>query len=65
MYLNKELKIHYNRKKYNRVRKTVIPGNTKSLWKAVKTAKDVNTASIPNQVYDKDKQLVEMEDLPQ
>ena len=29
----------------------MVPGNTSSLWKAVKTAKDVNQSELPNTMY--------------
>jgi hypothetical protein len=50
-------------KKSNRVRQAVKPGITKSLWKAVKIAKDVNASSIPNQMYNIYNELVKMENL--
>ena len=46
--INKELKIHFNTTKAKRVRRNIVPGNTASLWRAVKIAKDINVTSIPN-----------------
>ena len=37
-----------------RVRKGIIPGNTKSLWKAVKVAKDINVEDIPSKMFKDD-----------
>ena len=36
--------------KRRRVRKGIIPGNSKSLWKAVNIAKDVNSNEIPTKM---------------
>ena len=46
--LNVEIKNHFNSKKTCSVRRKIIPGNSKSLWDAVKLAKDVNNPKIPN-----------------
>ena len=45
--VNKEIKSYFKNIRSNKVRKTIIPGNTKSLWKAVRLAKDQNTANLP------------------
>ena len=42
----------YHSLKWKNVRKCIIPGNTSSLWKAVKTAKDVNVNVLPNTMYE-------------
>ena len=34
--LNTEIKNHFNEKKRRHVRRNIYPGNTASLWKAVK-----------------------------
>ena len=34
------------------MRRSVQPGNTSSLWKAVKTAKDLNSKDLPNKMYE-------------
>ena len=36
--LNREIKAYYNKSKYKRVRQSILPGNTQSLWRAVKIA---------------------------
>ena len=46
--INKEIKSHYNQARATKVRRSIIPGNTASLWKAVKIAKDVNITELPN-----------------
>ena len=45
--LNKEIKDHFIMNKRKRVRKGIIPGNNKSLWKAVNVAKDLNHDQMP------------------
>ena len=39
--LNKEIRKHFYIKRKENVRRKIIPGNSKSLWDAVKTAKDI------------------------
>ena len=51
MYFNKEIKAHFHTKVKKNVRRSIIPGNTQSLWKAVKLAKDTNTNELPNAMY--------------
>ena len=46
--LNLEIKNHFISKKTCSVRRKIIPGNTKTLWDAVKIAKDVNNPKLPN-----------------
>lgn len=50
--LNKEIRSFHHSKRSNKIRKTIIPGNTQSLWKAVKIAKDVNVASLPKILFE-------------
>ena len=45
--LNIEIKNHFAMEKRKRVRKGIIPGDCKSLWKAVNIAKDINSGEIP------------------
>ena len=35
---------------FSRVRRNILPGNTGSLWTAVKIAKDINTSDLPNSI---------------
>ena len=46
--LNCEIRSHFFYKKKFSVRKGIIPGNSKSLWKAVKTAKNIGHSPIPS-----------------
>ena len=59
--LNREIKdmIFSNKKK--QVRKNIVPGNSKSLWNAVKIAKDINVSPIPQF---KDGQKIDTDELP-
>jgi hypothetical protein len=45
--LNKEIKSYYKNLTSSKVRKSVVPGNTSWLWKAVKVARDQNTNNLP------------------
>ena len=51
--LNKEIKSHYHKIKLKNVRRSIFPGNTASLWTAVKIAKDVNLSTLPKTLYEK------------
>ena len=46
--MNAEIKSFYFSKKQNSVRNGILPGNSRSLWSAVKIAKDIGTTDIPN-----------------
>ena len=46
--LNSEIKAYYKKEKTEKVRRTVIPGNSASLWKAVKVAKNLITNDLPS-----------------
>ena len=49
--------------KCKNVRKNIVPGNSKSLWNAVKIAKDINISPIPtNMQYDGN--TIKIEELP-
>ena len=45
--LNSEIKSFYFSKKKQSVRKGILPGDSRSLWSAVKIAKDIGTNDIP------------------
>ena len=45
--LNAEIKSFYFSKKQDSVQKGILPGNSRSLWSAVKIAKDTGTDEIP------------------
>ena len=41
--LTKKIKVHYIEEKRRKVRRGIVPGNSKSLWRAVNRAKDMNS----------------------
>jgi hypothetical protein len=55
--LKKEIRGHFNRRKSRAVRNSIVPGNTRSLWKAVKIARDVNTSFLPKILYEKEQEI--------
>ena len=61
--INKEIKAKMYENKRKNVRKNIVPGNSKSLWNAVKIAKDINISPIPtNMQYDGN--TIKIEELP-
>jgi hypothetical protein len=48
--LNRYIKNHYYEERKQHVRKKIIPGNNKSLWDAVKIAKDIEPTPLPTTV---------------
>ena len=61
--LNYEIKLHFATLKSNSVRKKIIPGNSKTLWDAVKIAKNINIPIIPNNMTLNDNPI-QFADLP-
>ena len=49
--LDKEIRAHFHTCKIKNVRRSITPGNTESLWKAVKLARDVNVCGLPNKMF--------------
>ena len=49
--LNKDIRKHFYNKRKQNIRRKIIPGNSKSLWDAVKTAKDIELDAIPDKIY--------------
>ena len=45
--LNFEIKTHFFIENRNKIRRKLLPGNSKSLWNAVKAAKDIGADSLP------------------
>ena len=45
--LHAEIKTHFVYEKKENIRWKIIPGNSKSLWNAAKTAKDLGTTNLP------------------
>ena len=50
--VDKDVKQFFNRQRANNVRKLIVPGNTKSLWKAVNMAKDTCKNNLPKTLYE-------------
>ena len=46
--LNTEIKTYFYSEKRSKIRKNLIPGNSKSLWKAVSAAIDVGSVTLPH-----------------
>ena len=49
--LNKEIKCYFFNQKKKAVRKNIIPSNSKSLWDAVRIAKDINVTHLPDILF--------------
>ncbi len=49
--MNRDIKKYYHNLHSSKVRKLIKPGDTLSLWKAVKTAKDINPNSLPKSMF--------------
>ena len=49
-HLSIEIKTYYRNEKKFKVRQGIKPGNNKTLWEAVKIAKDQNIADLPDQM---------------
>ena len=45
--LDQKIRAYFREKRKNEIRKSLRPGDSKSLWKAVRVAKDLNPESIP------------------
>ena len=48
--LNAEIRTHFYNKRKQKIRKGIVPGNSKTLWDAVKISKDCDTNPIPNEM---------------
>jgi len=49
--IDKEIKSFNKSAKTKKVRKGILPGNSKSLWKAVNIAKNINCTQLPDKLY--------------
>ena len=61
--LNVKIKKKFHLKKSKSVGHNIKPGNSKSLWDAVKTAKDMNIPKLPNVLYHNNLEI-KTDDLP-
>ena len=48
--LSMEIRTHFKNEKRSKVRQEIIPSNNKTLWEAVKIAKDFNIDDLPDQM---------------
>ena len=46
--LSFEIKTHFYSERKNQIRKKLVPGNSKSLWNAVRAARDIGSNSLPS-----------------
>ena len=53
--MNKEIKRFFYHQKVKQIRKVIVPGNSKTLWDAVKKAKDINVNHLPEFLYENNK----------
>ena len=51
MLINSDIRTFLNSQKRKSVRRNILPGNTKTLWNAVKTAKDQNVNVLPKVMF--------------
>jgi hypothetical protein len=49
--LNIDIRRFYNENKSKQVRRTIKPGDSQSLWKAVRIAKDTNISTLPKCMF--------------
>ena len=61
--LNIEIRHHFRSLKTKSIRRKITPGNSKSLWDAVRLAKNVNIQQLPQKMF-KDNINIKNEDLP-
>ena len=59
--LNYEIRTHFKNSKRNEIRNKIIPGNSKSLWDAVKIAKNVNKPNLPHKLTKNDIEIAPSE----
>jgi hypothetical protein len=59
--LDKEIKKYYHSNKAKNVRRSIIPGNTQSLWKVVKVARDINVNTLPVNLCINGAQIIDSE----
>ena len=50
--LDKEIRFFFHSSKAKSVRRNIIPGNSSSLWRAVKVARDVDTNDLPRVLFE-------------
>ena len=63
MGLNKFIRNYHYEERKQHIRKKIVPGNSKSLWDAVKIARDIEPTHLPTEMV-KDGVCYALEDLP-
>ena len=61
--LNIEIRHHFTQIKINSIRRHIIPGNSKSLWDAVRQSKNLDIPKLPSRMYNQNEEI-SIEDLP-
>ena len=61
--LNTEIKHHFSQLKINSIKRHIIPGNSKSLWNAVRQSKNLDIPRLPEKMYYQD-QIINNNELP-
>ena len=61
--LTREKRNHLTETKRRKVRQRLVPGNSKSLWKAVYNAKDMDSGELPTTMFHEGNEISD-EDLP-
>ena len=49
--IDKQIKTFYKSSKTKKIRRGILPGNSKSLWKAVNIAKNINCSQLPDNFH--------------
>ena len=57
--MNKCISKFFYKRKTESIRKIIVPGNPQSLWKAVRTAKDVNLSLLPTGMFEANVEIKE------
>ena len=57
-HLNAEIRNYFHGKIRTKVRRGILPGNTKSLWDAVKIAKNMGVNAIPHVLYKNQQEII-------
>ena len=56
--LNKEIKNFFYQNKTKSVRRGILPGNSKTLWDAVRVAKDLNSSPLPEILFNNNTEIL-------
>ena len=59
--LDRQIKMHFHENKAKKVRRTIIPGNTNSIWKAVRIATNINATNLPKTLFENKEEIPNIE----